>query len=63
MLMTIFQWKKSETRWMDKEWTEDERAAFEDGISMHGAELRAVCDGIRTRSIAEVVRYYVHWKK
>lgn len=37
--------------------------AFEDGIFLYGAELRAVHDEIGTRSMAEVVRFYGHWKK
>lgn len=38
-------------------------AAFEDGILIHGAELRAVRDEIGSRTMPEVVRYYGHWKK
>jgi hypothetical protein len=38
-------------------------AAFEDGILIHGAELRAIRDEIGTRTMPEVVRYYGHWKK
>lgn len=48
---------------MDREWTEHEKAAFEDAISIHGPELRAVRDEVGTRSIFEVVRYYAHWKR
>lgn len=57
------QWKKSDTRYTDREWTEEEMAAFEDAILSHGAELRAVREEVRTRTIYEVVRYYGHWKK
>jgi hypothetical protein len=38
-------------------------AAFDDGILIHGAELRAIRDEIGTRTMPEVVRYYGHWKK
>ncbi|KAF8628715.1 hypothetical protein AX17_005937 [Amanita inopinata Kibby_2008] len=55
-------WKKQETSFIDREWTRDEIAAFEDGIMTHGAELRAVREEIGTRSLPEVVRFYGHWK-
>ncbi|KAF9224072.1 hypothetical protein BS17DRAFT_780421 [Gyrodon lividus] len=55
-------WKKGETRYTDREWTAEEVAAFEDGILVHGAELRAVRDEVGTRTMPEVVRFYGHWK-
>ncbi|KAI0058854.1 hypothetical protein BV25DRAFT_1890628 [Artomyces pyxidatus] len=57
-------WKRKaeETRYCDREWDEDEKAAFEDAILAQGAELRAVRDEVGTRDIYEVVRYYGHWK-
>ncbi|KAH7914580.1 hypothetical protein BJ138DRAFT_1143440 [Hygrophoropsis aurantiaca] len=55
-------WKKGQTRYTDKEWSAEEIAAFEDGILMHGAELRAVREEIGTRTMFEVVRFYGHWK-
>ncbi|KAH9945765.1 hypothetical protein B0H21DRAFT_860461 [Amylocystis lapponica] len=55
-------WKKAETRYMDREWTDQEVAAFEDAILTHGAELRPVRDEVGTRSMYEVVRFYGHWK-
>ncbi|THH17442.1 hypothetical protein EW146_g3363 [Bondarzewia mesenterica] len=55
-------WKKTETRYTDREWDEDEKTAFEDAIAAHGAELRPVRDEVGTRTISEVVRYYGHWK-
>ncbi|TFY78651.1 hypothetical protein EWM64_g5362 [Hericium alpestre] len=55
-------WKKVETRYVDREWDDDEKAAFEDAILVHGAELRPVRDEVGTRTINEVVRYYAHWK-
>ncbi|KIL69139.1 hypothetical protein M378DRAFT_98405 [Amanita muscaria Koide BX008] len=55
-------WKKYETRYIDREWSKDEIAAFEDGISTHGAELRAVREEIGTRTMPEVVRFYGRWK-
>ncbi|KAI0042738.1 hypothetical protein FA95DRAFT_1590696 [Auriscalpium vulgare] len=55
-------WKKVETRYTDREWDDDEKAAFEDAILVHGAELRIVRDEVGTRTIADVVRYYGHWK-
>ncbi|KAL1941284.1 hypothetical protein VTO73DRAFT_7496 [Trametes versicolor] len=60
--MRIQKWKKSETRYTDKEWSAEEVAAFEDAIQVHGAELRAVRDEVGTRSMPEVVRFYGHWK-
>ncbi|OSD04730.1 hypothetical protein PYCCODRAFT_1433065 [Trametes coccinea BRFM310] len=60
--MRLQKWKKSETRYTDKEWSAEEVAAFEDAIQMHGAELRAVRDEVGTRSMPEVVRFYGHWK-
>ncbi|KAG5219361.1 PHD type zinc finger protein with BAH domain-containing protein [Salix suchowensis] len=56
-------WKKNETRYTDKEWSKEEKYAFEEGIFMHGAELRAVREEVGTRQMPEVVRYYGHWKK
>ncbi|KAJ8589556.1 hypothetical protein M405DRAFT_933391 [Rhizopogon salebrosus TDB-379] len=58
----VEKWKKGETRYTDREWSAEEIAAFEDGIFLYGAELRAVHDEIGTRSISEVVRFYAHWK-
>ncbi|KAI0364362.1 hypothetical protein BV20DRAFT_1125672 [Pilatotrama ljubarskyi] len=60
--MRLQKWKKTETRYTDKEWTAEEIAAFEDAIQVHGAELRAVRDEVGTRSMPEVVRFYGHWK-
>jgi hypothetical protein len=57
------QWKSTETRYADREWDDDEKAAFEDAVLTHGAELRTVRDEVGTRTIYEVVRYYGHWKK
>ncbi|KAH9832546.1 uncharacterized protein C8Q71DRAFT_258205 [Rhodofomes roseus] len=54
--------KKSETRCIDREWTNQEIAAFEDAIAVHGAELRPVREEVGTRSIYEVIRFYGHWK-
>jgi hypothetical protein len=56
-------WKSTETRYADREWDDDEKAAFEDAVLTHGAELRTVRDEVGTRTIYEVVRYYGHWKK
>ncbi|KZV70846.1 hypothetical protein PENSPDRAFT_685129 [Peniophora sp. CONT] len=55
-------WKKDATRYIDREWTEQERVAFEDGIAQNGPELRSVRDEVGTRDIFEVVRFYGHWK-
>ncbi len=54
---------KNETRYTDKEWTQNEIAAFEDAIQMHGAELRAVREEVGSRTMPEVVRFYGLWKK
>ncbi len=61
--ITFCQWKTTETRCADREWDDDEMAAFEDAVLTHGAELRTVRDEVGTRTIYEVVRYYGHWKK
>ncbi|KAG8221065.1 hypothetical protein J3R82DRAFT_2579 [Butyriboletus roseoflavus] len=55
-------WKKGETRYIDREWTAEEVAAFEDGILLHGPELRAVRDEVGTRTVPEVVKFYGRWK-
>ena len=57
------QWKKNETRWIDRDWNSEERAIFEDAIQQHGAELRLIREEVGTRSVYEVVKYYGHWKK
>ncbi|KAF8748005.1 PHD-like zinc-binding domain [Rhizoctonia solani] len=49
-------------RFWDKDWTQDEIEQFENGIKQHGPEMRAIKDGIKTRSIYEVVRFYGRWK-
>ena len=59
----LLQWKSTESRYADREWDDDEKAAFEDAVLTHGAELRTVRDEVGTRTIYEVVRYYGHWKK
>lgn len=63
MFLYPLQWKKGEVRYTDREWTAEEVAAFEDGILLHGPELRAVRDEVGTRTVPEVVRFYGHWKK
>ncbi|KAH9930212.1 uncharacterized protein B0H18DRAFT_993754 [Fomitopsis serialis] len=60
--MRTEKWKKSETRYLDREWTNQEIAAFEDAIAVHGAELRPVREEVGTRSMYEVVRFYGRWK-
>lgn len=57
------QWKKQATTCVDREWSTNEIAAFEDAIATHGAELRAVRVVVGKRSMPEVVRFYGHWKK
>ncbi len=57
------QWKKSETRFIDKDFTDAEVAAFEDAIAIHGAELRPVREEVGSRTMPEVVRFYGHWKR
>ncbi|OCH85881.1 hypothetical protein OBBRIDRAFT_890870 [Obba rivulosa] len=60
--LRLEKWKKAETRYTDREWNDQEVAAFEDAIMAHGAELRIVRDEVGTRSMPEVVRFYGHWK-
>ncbi|KZT07232.1 uncharacterized protein LAESUDRAFT_758638 [Laetiporus sulphureus 93-53] len=60
--MRVQKWKTAETRYIDKEWTNVEIAAFEDAIATHGAELRPVRDEVGTRTMPETVRFYGHWK-
>lgn len=59
----FIQWKKNETRWIDRDWNSEEKAIFEDAIQQHGAELRLIREEIGTRSVYEVARYYGHWKR
>ena len=54
---------KNDSRYTDKDWSHHEIAAFEDAISMHGAELRAVREEIGSRTMPEVVRFYGIWKE
>lgn len=63
LVYTTFKWKKHETSYLEHKWTRDEVAAFEDGILVHGAELRAIFEEMGTRTMPEVVRFYGHWKK
>ncbi|KAL5536689.1 SNT2 [Sanghuangporus sanghuang] len=62
MPLRLEKWKKQETRYTDREWNDEEVAAFEDGIAQFGAELRAVREEVGTRSMPEVVRFYGKWK-
>ncbi|CAE6428957.1 unnamed protein product [Rhizoctonia solani] len=55
-------WQAKDSRFWDKDWTQDEVEQFENGIKQHGPEMRAIKEGIKTRSIYEVVRFYGHWK-
>ncbi|CAE6484289.1 unnamed protein product [Rhizoctonia solani] len=55
-------WQAKDTRFWDKDWTQDELEQFENGIKQHGPEMRAIKEGIKSRSIYEVVRFYGHWK-
>ncbi|CAL1714076.1 unnamed protein product [Somion occarium] len=61
-LEKVSTWKTEQTRYIDREWSEAEKAAFEDAILNHGAELRPVRDEVGSRTMPEVVRYYGHWK-
>ncbi|EIN03844.1 hypothetical protein PUNSTDRAFT_77480 [Punctularia strigosozonata HHB-11173 SS5] len=58
----VEKWKKTETRCVDKDFSIKECAAFEEAMKKHGAELRAVRDEVRTRTMPEIVRYYGVWK-
>ncbi|EJC99959.1 uncharacterized protein FOMMEDRAFT_159536 [Fomitiporia mediterranea MF3/22] len=60
--LRLEKWKKQETRYTDREWNDEEVAAFEDGIAQFGAELRSVREEVGTRSMPEVVRFYGKWK-
>lgn len=55
-------WQTKDTRFWDKDWTQEEVEQFENGIKQHGPEMRAIKEGIKSRSIYEVVRFYGHWK-
>ncbi|KAI0738659.1 hypothetical protein C8Q80DRAFT_255981 [Daedaleopsis nitida] len=61
-IMRLRKFQKNDMRYTDKDWSHHEVAAFEDAISMHGAELRAVREEIGSRTMPEVVRFYGHWK-
>ncbi|KAI0339680.1 hypothetical protein BDW22DRAFT_1486765 [Trametopsis cervina] len=55
-------WKRTETSYTDRGWSDAEIAAFEDALMVHGAELRPVREEVGTRTMYEVVRFYGHWK-
>ncbi|KAF8596772.1 hypothetical protein BDV93DRAFT_527878 [Ceratobasidium sp. AG-I] len=55
-------WQPRDTRFWDKDWTPEEIDLFEKGIKQHGPEIRAIKEGIKSRSVYEVVRFYGHWK-
>lgn len=60
----IWQWQRMDSRFYDKEWTEEEVKLFEKGLEYHhGAELGLIKGEIKTRSVPEIVRFYGHWKK
>jgi hypothetical protein len=59
----VKQWTKSKERYIDREWSDNELVAFEDALSLHGPELRAVRDEVHTRTIYEVVRQFGLFKK
>ncbi|KAG6879946.1 hypothetical protein C0992_009304 [Termitomyces sp. T32_za158] len=60
--LRLEKWKKYETLYTDREWTEDEVDAFDTAIRIHGAELRAVQEQIPSRKMPELVRYFGLWK-
>ncbi|KAG8958510.1 putative PHD type zinc finger protein with BAH domain-containing protein, partial [Tulasnella sp. 419] len=55
-------WQKSESRFVDKDWTTEEVQIFEKGLDAYGAELFSIKGDLKGRSTAEVVRYYGKWK-
>ncbi|KAG6908898.1 hypothetical protein DXG01_002876 [Tephrocybe rancida] len=55
-------WKKYDTPYTDRAWSDDEIESFDVAISIHGAELRAVREQIPSRTMPEVVRFYGLWK-
>ncbi|KAG5725072.1 Lid2 complex component snt2 [Termitomyces sp. T112] len=60
--LRLEKWKKYETLYTDREWTEDEADVFSTAIRIHGAELRAVQEQIPSRKMPELVRYFGLWK-
>ncbi len=44
------------------ELTKEELKKFEDGVAKYGSELRSVRKHVKTRSHAEIVRFYYVWK-
>lgn len=62
-LTRISKWKKSETRYTDREWNDEEASAFTQAVQEYGGELRLVRDDIPTRTMPEIVRYFGKWKK
>ena len=60
--LTPFKWSTELKLWRDADWTPQEIVAFENAIKEDGAELRAVREAVRSRTIKEVVRFYGHWK-
>lgn len=60
--MRTDKWTQKERSYLERTWNQQEIAAFEDGIAVNGAELRAISEDIPTRTMPEIVRYYGHWK-
>ncbi|KAG6829064.1 hypothetical protein H0H92_005838 [Tricholoma furcatifolium] len=55
-------WKKYDTLYTDRPWTDEEVDAFEMALDKHGAELRSVRDSLPSRTMPEIVRFYGLWK-
>ncbi|EJD47915.1 hypothetical protein AURDEDRAFT_113199 [Auricularia subglabra TFB-10046 SS5] len=58
----VLKWKKTETRWIDREWNDEETRAFNIAAHEYGGELRLVREDVPTRSMPEIVRYFGKWK-
>ncbi|KAF9512676.1 hypothetical protein BS47DRAFT_1393978 [Hydnum rufescens UP504] len=56
-------WQAQESRYFDREWSEEEARLFEHAIQAYGgAEVRAIQKDVKSRTIPEIVRYYGRWK-
>ncbi|KAG9042537.1 putative PHD type zinc finger protein with BAH domain-containing protein [Tulasnella sp. UAMH 9824] len=55
-------WQKGHARFVDPEWTPEERQKFERGLENYNAELHIIAQEMSGRTTSELVRFYGRWK-
>lgn len=55
-------WQKGHARYVDPEWTPEERQKFERGLENYNAELHIIAQEMSGRTTSELVRFYGRWK-